>query len=563
MEPALSFDLQSHLLSAIIFQPLAIGIGLLLLELVGGLLASRTVQFSGAIWRGVGLVSSLLGGVAALELWRRFDPTAGGLQLVERVPWLGDQGIHYFVGVDGISILMVALTSALFPVVLLATRGEIVERVRHFVLFMLVLQTGLLGAFLSLNLFLFYVFWEAVLVPVYFIVGMGRAPAGEDAPGARAALRLLVYSTPGSLLMLVGIVILAVLHYQHFGVFTFDWIGVDGATGIWDTPVALDTGPWWMRQPALLAAFGLAFAIRTPLVPLHGWIADAHVAAPTAAAAMMAAVLLKLGAYGLVRFALPAFPEAVVMAAPCFSALAVVGIVYGALLALAQSDAKRLLAFASISQMGFVVLGIFALNPAGLEGALLQMVNHGLFIGALFLLVGMLDARRGQRDLDAFGGLAKIMPRFATLFTIAALAGTGLPALGGFVGELLILVGAFGSRPGAAGWASLGLLLGAAYMLSMLRRIFAGPLDDDGNRGLHDLGVRELSAILALVIPLFWIGLHPTFFLNRIDRSANELLERMAARGAVLPAGAGIPGDAAAREAASDPRALAAPRDGG
>jgi NADH-quinone oxidoreductase subunit M len=525
-----------HLLTLIVFQPLLTGVALLALETSAAIFLNVATRLSAGVWRIAGLGSSLLGLMLALALWRRFDPTASGLQLVEHSPWLGDWGIHYFIAVDGISLLLVILTSFLFPVVLIAAWNSVRDNMRYFILFMLMLQTALLGAFLSLNLFLFYVFWEALLVPVFFLIGIWG--------GSRriyVTSKFFVFSMLGSVPMLAAILVLVFLHYQNFGVLTFDYVGIAGATGLLDTPIAFEGGPWWTRQTGLFAAFVFAFAVKVPLVPLHAWSPDAQVEAPTAGSVILAAVVLKLGAYGLLRYALPLFPEAAESLAPLLRGLAVIGIVYAGLVALAQSDLKRLVAYASISHMGFIILGLFALNPIGVEGALLQMVNHGISTAALFLLIGMLHERRGERTMEAFGGLAKIMPICATFFVITTFGSIGLPVLGGFVGEVLILMGSFERSPWLTALATSGILLTAVYMLQMVRRVFFGPLDDDANRKLADLSSREKLVTFALVIPMFWIGLQPMFFLNRLDRSTNELLETMVARGAELQARAPVP----------------------
>jgi NADH-quinone oxidoreductase subunit M len=332
--------------------------------------------------------------------------------------------------------------------------------------------------------------------------------------------------------MLVGILVLGFLHQQTLGAISFDFAGANGATGILDVPIAAEGGPWWARQSWLFAAFALAFAIKVPLFPFHTWLPDAHVEAPTPGSAVLAGVLLKLGTYGFARYALPLFPQAAVEAAPWMGAIAVIGIVYGALVAWVQTDVKKLVAYSSVSHMGFVVLGLFALNPVGFEGAILQMVNHGVSTGALFILVGMLYERRHVREISEFGGLAHVMPAYTALFLIAVLGSVGLPALNGFVGELLILLGAFRAEPWLAVPAAAGVILGAVYLLSMVRRVFFGPITREVNRKLADLDAREKLVACALALPMFWIGLYPEALLAPIDRSVNDLLERMAVRSA-------------------------------
>jgi NADH-quinone oxidoreductase subunit M len=515
--------LENQLLSLVVFLPLGAGLALWLVDALLGLAGAR---LSDSVWKSGGLAIALAGLALAALLWLRFDPAQGGMQLVEHHPWLPDWGIHYFLGVDGISLLLVLLTAFLLPVVLLASWNEIGERVRLYVLFMLALQTGMLGSFLALNLVFFYLFWEAMLVPMYFIIGIWGGPRR-----LYATFKFFVYTMAGSLLMLVGILVLGFLHQQSFGAISFDFVAPSGAgTGVLDVAIATEGGPWWARQSWLFAAFALAFAIKVPLFPFHTWLPDAHVEAPTPGSAVLAGVLLKLGTYGFVRYALPLFPQAAVEAAPWLGAIAVIGIVYGALVAWAQSDIKKLVAYSSVSHMGFVVLGLLAFNPMGLGGALLQMVNHGISTGALFILVGMLYERRHVREIAEFGGIAHVMPAYSALFVIAVLGSVGLPALNGFVGELLILLGAFRAGPWLAVPATAGVILGAVYLLSMVRRVFFGPVTREANRKLLDLGAREKLVACALALPMFWIGLYPGPLLTAVDRSVSDLLEAMSAR---------------------------------
>ncbi len=513
--------LSEHLLTAIIFLPLATVLALALCEGV--------FRLPEAVWKYTALASSLVGLALTAVLWQRFDPAASGMQLVERAEWIPAFGIHYSLGIDGIALLLVALTSFLLPVVLLASWTDIHERVRAYLVFMLALQTGMLGAFLSLNLFLFYLFWELMLIPMYFIIGIWGGPRR-----IYATLKFFIYTMVGSLLMLVGIIVLAWLHQSQFGAPSFEYYGSGGGTGILDLSIQSSGGAWWQRQGFLFAVFALAFAIKVPMFPFHTWLPDAHVEAPTPGSAVLAGVLLKLGTFGFLRYALPLFPQAALDFAPWIVGLAVIGIVYGALVAWVQSDLKKLVAYSSVSHMGFIVLGLFALNPQGVSGAVLQMVNHGVSTGALFILVGMIYERRHARDLAAFGGLAQVMPIFATFFVIATLSSIGLPGLNGFVGEFLILLGAFSSLPGATVIATSGVILSAVYMLWAVRKVFFGPLTNDANKVLLDLGLREKLVATALVIPMIWIGVHPSTFTNPMDRAVTELLETMTRRGADL-----------------------------
>jgi NADH-quinone oxidoreductase subunit M len=334
----------------------------------------------------------------------------------------------------------------------------------------------------------------------------------------------------------VGIVVLAVLHQQQFGSLTFEYYGLAPATGILDLNIATEGGAWWQRQGFLFAVFALAFAIKVPMFPFHTWLPDAHVEAPTPGSAVLAGVLLKLGTFGFVRYALPLFPNAALEWAPWIIGLSLVGIVYGALVAMVQSDVKKLVAYSSVSHMGFIVLGLFALNPQGVSGAVLQMVNHGVSTGALFILVGMIYERRHIREISAFGGLAHSMPVFAAFFAIATMSSIGLPGLNGFVGEFLILLGAFQHLRWAAVIATSGVILSAVYMLWAVRRVFFGPLVNEANRVLSDLNARERLVAVALVIPMVWIGVHPSTFTNPLDRAVTELIETMSKRAPELAA---------------------------
>ena len=509
----------THTLTSLIFLPFVSVLLLLLIE-------ALATRLSEGIWRVYALVVSLLGFGLSLRVWNRFDAAEGSMQLVERMEWIGAYGINFYVGVDGISLFLVVLTGLLLPVILLASWRDINKRVKHFVFFMMALQTGMMGAFLSLNLFLFYVFWEVTLIPMYFLIGMWGGPRR-----LYATIKFFIYTMVGSLLMLVGILVLAYLHFQGTGELTFDYIGFAGQSGILDTQVAVEGEPWWQTQLWLFLLFGVAFAIKVPMFPFHTWLPDAHVEAPTAGSVVLAGVLLKLGTYGFVRYALPLFPDAAVEVAPFAFGLSIIGIIYGALVAMVQTDIKKLVAYSSVSHLGFVMLGLFALNEQGVQGALLQMVNHGISTGALFLFVGMIYERRHVREISAFGGLARVMPALTFFFVIATMSSIGLPLLNGFVGEFLILIGTFQVSPLAALLATSGVILSAVYMLWMVRRVFFGPLVHDSNQKLLDLSLREKIVACAMVVPMFWIGLHPSSFLTPMRASVSALLEHMDSRG--------------------------------
>jgi NADH-quinone oxidoreductase subunit M len=528
-------------LTVVTFFPLAVALLLLVSSMVGELLGNRGLPKQ--VWRGVGLAASAITFVFSLVLYFGFDPVEPGYQFVEHATWLPDFGIDYFVGIDGISLFLVLLTTFLMPIILLASWNDIDKSVKSYVFFMLFLETGMLGAFVSLNLFQFYVFWEVMLIPMYFIIGIWG--------GARrvyAAIKFFLFTMVGSLLMLIAMLVVYYLAWEQTGVLDLNLVSPPGsdAPGLLATVVPVNDPVWWKNQTWLFAAFALAFAIKVPMVPVHTWLPDAHVEAPTAGSVVLAGVLLKMGTYGFLRFALPLFPAAVVEFTPLILALSVIGIIYGSLVAMIQPDIKKLVAYSSVAHLGFVMLGMFALNATGLNGSVLQMVNHGLSTGALFLLVGMLYERRHTRMIDAFGGVAKPMPVFAAFFGLVTMSSIGLPMLNGFVGEFLILVGTFMAHPLAAVLATSGVVLAAAYMLWMFRRVMFGPIEHPENRGLLDLDWREKLVMVTIVIPIIGIGVYPEPFLRRIEPSVVELLRTMEARKALtvaeLPGGAAEPG---------------------
>jgi NADH-quinone oxidoreductase subunit M len=514
-----------ELLSWVTFAPLAVALALVLLESVAGAFGRPLAP---ELWKGAGLAGAVLTFVLSIGLWTGFDPTRTGYQFVEYAEWLPQYGVHYFAGIDGISLLLVLLTTFLMPVVLLASWNDIERSGKSFIFFMLALETGMIGTFAALNLFQFYLLWELMLIPMYFIIGIWG--------GTRrvyAAVKFFLFTMFGSLLMLVAILVIYTLHHQQFGVWTFDFVTGPGSVvpGILETVIP-SQGVWWQTQGWLFFAFALAFGVKVPMVPLHTWLPDAHVEAPTAGSVILAGVLLKMGTYGFVRFALPLFPVASVEFAPVIFALAVVGILYGALVAMVQKDIKKLVAYSSVAHLGFVMLGMFALNVEGLEGSILQMVNHGISTGALFLLVGMIYSRRHTREIAAFGGIAKPMPIFAALFGITVMSSVGLPMLNGFVGEFLILLGAFQASPVYAALATFGVVLAAVYLLWMYRRVFFGPVENPENRGLIDLDLREKAVMAAMIVPMFWIGIYPDTFLRRLHPPVLDLLHVMESKSA-------------------------------
>ena len=457
---------------------------------------------------------------ASLPMWFLFDTSRAGAQFEVDLLWLDhilNTQARLHLGVDGISILLVLLTTLITPLVLLSAPGHIKERQREFCFWMLLMECGMVGTFMALDLFLFYIFWEMMLVPLYFVIGIWG--------GKRrlyAAIKFFLFTLAGSLLMLAAILYLVLQSAQIEG----GELVKPATAQILELAARDPLG--WTPQVLCFLAFGLAFAIKVPLFPFHTWLPDAHVEAPTSGSVILAGVLLKMGTYGFLRFCLPLFPHATIAFAPWLLALALVGIIYGALLAWAQEDMKKLVAYSSISHLGFVVLGLFALDRVAMTGGLLQMVNHGLSTGALFLLVGVVYERRHTRRIEDFGGLARSMPRFAFFLMVATLASIGLPLTGGFVGEFMILAGTFKVSWLAAVLGATGVVLGAVYMLSMVRRVLFGPLDKDENRGLKDMSLRESLVLTPLVLLIFWIGVYPLPFLDRTRKSIEQVQERVA-----------------------------------
>ena len=494
--------MHDYLLSALTLLPGAVGLLLLL-----------TPREATRLHRWVGLAAALATLALAGTAWSRFDAADPAFQLVESRSWLPALGIGYRLGMDGISLLLVLLTALIQPLVLISSWRSIHDRVKGYVASMLILETGMIGAFLATDMFLFYVFWELMLLPMYFIIGIW---GGERR--IYAAVKFVLFTLAGSLLMLVGILYLSWFHHAQTGVWSFAYQDMLGLH------LPMGAGFWGSPQLLLFAVFALAFAIKVPVWPLHTWLPDAHVEAPTGGSIILAGVLLKLGTYGLLRFNRPLFPEAWDAATPLFITLAVIAIIYGALVAWAQKDMKKLVAYSSVSHMGFIVLGLFAGTVASTQGALIQMVNHGISTGALFMLVGVVYDRRHTRLIEDFGGLAAVMPLFTGAFLIATLASIGLPGLNGFVGEFLILTGAFPGHSIAVVLAATGIVLGAVYMLSLVQRVFWNALDHDENRGLSDMSPREILAFTPLAVMMVWIGVHPGTFLSLSEAAVRRLI---------------------------------------
>ncbi len=491
------------ILSLIIFSPIACA-------LILGLLPAQPLQ----IPRRAAFMFSLIPLALALIMLAQFDPAVGTFQLTEKVAWIKAMGVYYSLGVDGFSLWLVLLTTLLTPSIVLAAWGDIEKQCKEFMMLVLGLEGLMLGALLAVDLFLFFLFWELMLFPMFFIIGVWGGPRRRY-----ATIKFVLFTMAGSALMLAGMIYL-VLHHAETNKITFDIVTLYGAK--------LSE----LEQVLLFSAFTIAFMIKVPMVPLHTWLADAHTEAPTGGSVDLAGVLLKMGCYAFLRFSLPMFPHAAEQAFPIIMTLAVIGIVYGAMVALLQPDIKRLVAYSSVSHMGFIMLGLYAFNNVGLTGGVLQMINHGLSTGALFILVGYIYHRRHTRLVDEYGGLWSIMPVYAALFLVVTLSSVGLPGTNGFVGEFLILLGAFRAHPVAGVIGTLGVVLGAVYMLTLYKNVFFGPVTKAVNRALEDLSAREVLALAPIVVLIFWIGLFPRPFLDRIEPTTKVLLDRIGKAGA-------------------------------
>jgi len=491
----------SHILTIVTFTP-AVGAMLLLFFNRAHARSIRSFAF----------VIAVLTFIFSVHLAAHFNSDVADYQFVMNVPWIPSFGISYYMGVDGISLFLILLTALLTPLSILASY-TITDRVKEYFIFMLLLETGVLGVFVSLDLFLFYVFWEVMLIPMYFLIGVW---GGERR--IYAAMKFVLYTMIGSALMLVAIIALYFLHGKAIGTYTFSYPQILSAISGGRLLLAPTT------ELYLFLAFFLAFAVKVPLFPFHTWLPDAHVEAPTAGSVLLAGVLLKMGTYGMLRFSLPLFPNVSHLFAPLITLLAVVGIIYGALVAMVQPDMKKLVAYSSVSHMGFVVLGIFSFTTQGMEGSIFQMLNHGVSTGALFLLVGVLYDRRHTRMIDEFGGIANRMPLYAAVFMIVTLSSIGLPGLNGFVGEFLVLLGAFGTNKARAAVASLGVVLSAVYMLWLYQRVMWGELTNEKNAHLPDLLGRERAMMIPVLVMIFWMGVYSSTFLRPMDASVARLL---------------------------------------
>jgi NADH-quinone oxidoreductase subunit M len=449
----------------------------------------------------------------SLPLWWRVVPGTPGWQFAERREWLPGLGASYHLGVDGISMLLALLTTVITAITVVAAYGSVEKKAREFFALILALEAGMLGTFFSLDLLLFYVFWEAMLIPMYLLIGVWGGPRR-----VYAAIKFFLYTMAGSVLMLVAILSLYWMQKAATGIATFD------LDAYYALPIPGGAQTW------LFLAFALAFAIKVPMFPLHTWLPDAHVEAPTAGSVILAAVLLKMGTYGYLRFAMPMFPVASAHFAPWIAGLAIVGIIYGALVAMVQPDMKKLVAYSSVSHLGFCMLGLYAMNAQGLAGGMLQMLNHGVSTGALFLLVGVIYERRHTRKIADFGGLWKPMPVYASVFLVVMLSSIGLPGTNGFVGEFLVLLGAFRANWHWAAWAASGVILGAVYMLWMYQRVMFGPVTHAENSSLKDLSLRERLVFAPLIILIFWMGVMPQPFLDRAQPALDRTLRLIEVR---------------------------------
>ncbi len=515
------------LLSLILFTPL-IGAGILLF----------VNKQSHDLIRWIANGFAGLGFVFSLPLWFSYDTQDPSWQFVEQMNWIPSIGAQYFLGVDGFSALLVLLTTMMGVIGVLSSWTAITTRVKEYYIFLLMLQSGMIGAFVSLDFLLFFLFWEVMLVPMYFLIGIW----GSD-NRLYSAIKFFLYTLVGSVVMLLGILAVYFHHHSVTGVYSFD------ITQFHELNMPFDL-QWWV-----FLAFFLGFAIKVPMFPFHTWLPDAHTDAPTAGSVILAAVLLKMGTYGFIRFSLPILPDATEASVWWVVGLSIIGIIYGALVAMAQRDWKRLVAYSSVSHMGMVMLGLFALTPVGITGSIVQQLNHGISTGALFLIVGIVYERRHTREISEYGGLSKVMPVYAAIFLIMTMSSIGLPTLNGFIGEVLILQGVFVvDRPGLFGleagklWAAVaatGIVLGAAYMLRLYQQTMFGDVTNPKNEGLSDLSLREVATFAPLLVLAVWIGLYPKPFLDRLETSVDHVMMRVDSDYTPRPLLAGVQRDEA------------------
>jgi NADH-quinone oxidoreductase subunit M len=478
------------------------------LPLAGVLLLLFVDRGAAELAKWIALATSAATFLVSLPLYWAFDPKATAFQFVENVPWIPAWGVGYHLGLDGITLFLVLLTTLLTVVAVGGTWRQIEHHAREFMISLLLLEVGMTGVFVSLDVFLFFVFWEVMLFPMYFLIGVWGSERR-----LYAAIKFVVYTMAASALMLVAILAVYIYNFRSTGQLSFDiedWYRLS---------IGLPAQYW------LFGAFALAFAVKVPMWPFHTWLPDAHVEAPTAGSVILAGVLLKMGTYGFIRFAMPLFPVATMAFLPWLIGLSVVGILYGALVCMVQPDMKKLVAYSSVSHLGFVMLGLFALNTEGVQGSVLQMLNHGVSTGGLFLVVGMIYERRHTKAIAEFGGLMRVMPIYATLFLIIVLSSIGLPSLNGFVGEYLILIGTFQVSPVAAILAASAVILAAVYLLWMVQRVFFGEVTNRKNEAVADLNWREVAVLAPLILFIVWIGVFPRPFLSKMETSVGHFIQ--------------------------------------
>ncbi|UCF80247.1 MAG: NADH-quinone oxidoreductase subunit M [Acidobacteriota bacterium] len=457
----------------------------------------------------------------ALLIWRGFSPDYAGMQFVKRAPWIPAIGVEYHVGIDGVSLLLILLTTLLGILAVTCSYTAITERVKEYYVMLLFLQTSMLGVFIALDLFLFYVFWEVMLVPMYFLIGVW----GSDNK-LYSAIKFFLYTLFGSVFLLVGILALYFVNTTGIPMFGIEGLGNAPSLNILHLQGIAAQIPATLQFWVFFGMF-LGFAIKVPMFPFHTWLPDAHTDAPTAGSVILAAVLLKMGTYGFFRVGMPVLPLGFEAWKELLIALCLIAIIYGALVCLVQRDMKRLVAFSSVSHMGYVMLGIFVLNEVGMKGGLLQMINHGITTGALFMLVGIIYERRHTRLIRDYGGLAQVMPVYAAIFLVMALASMGLPGLNGFIGEFLVIIGAYQENFWWAFTAAVGVILAAAYLLWLYQRVFFGPLENEKNKSLRDCSAREAWQFAPLIVLSLWIGLYPKPFLNYLEKPVEQLILHM------------------------------------
>ncbi len=493
--------MDEHLLSTVLFTPL---VGLAILMFI-----PRSQKTLIKVWANL---TALIGFLVAVPLVLRFDKGNGGFQFVEKFDWVPSLGMKYYVGIDGISLLLVMLTTVIGMVAVLCSWNAVEKNLKEYYAMLLLQQTGMIGVFLSLDFLLFYVFWEAVLVPMYFLIGVWGGPRK-----LYAAIKFFLYTLVGGVLMLLGILTLYFQHHQQFGFYTFEIAELMKLT----MPLGLEQWVFW--------AFFIGFAVKVPMFPFHTWLPDAHVEAPTAGSVILAGVLLKMGTYGFIRFSLPLLPKAAIepWVIQIIIGLSLVGIIYGALVSLMQNDWKKLVAYSSVSHLGFCTLGIFSMNPNGIAGSVMQQVNHGISTGMLFLIVGVVYERRHTREIKEYGGLAHVMPMYAVVFAFAMLSSAGMPLLNGFVGEFTILQGAFEASWVWASFAVTGVILGAAYLLWLYQRTMLGQVTNEKNLKLKDLSLREWAMFVPLIAWAIWIGIYPKPYFDILEKPVAQLVERV------------------------------------